>query len=381
MTYDSTLNLIVNILYNDRMFQWILLGVSFALSVCLIPLITLFCKKFSLYDSVNARKIHSGSIPRLGGIGIVLPFVAVSIIYALLEKDVSMARVLPLVISGAIIFLFGIADDLLELKAIVKLLVQLTAVTIVVTGGYRFNQIGIWKLPVWFSYVLTFGWILGITNAYNLIDGLDGLCGGLSFITLVTLGLSLIFLNDSTGILCLYLAASVLGFLIFNWPPASIFMGDCGSQFIGFMISVAPLYLTTESFEFNKFLIMLVLVCIPMMDTIAAIWRRLRDHRPIMSADRMHTHHKLMNMGLSSKEALYVMLALQILVCLCVGGAIYISGLKGTVTLIIVYLFTITLFSLLHYIHAAFCRRHNITEYFEGPGAKSSEEKTPADSE
>ena len=331
-----------------------------ALCVILIPLVIKFCQKYSLYDPVNARKIHSGDIPRLGGIGIVLSFMVGVIVYGLCFNREDFSRILPLVISGGIIFLFGIIDDLLELKAIVKLIVQLVAVSIVVISGYRFNQILNLQLPVWFSYILTFGWVLGIVNAYNLIDGMDGLCGGLSFISCVTLGLSLILTGDPAGMVCIILAASIMGFLVYNWPPAKIFMGDCGSQFLGFMIAVIPLYSSTPDFEYNKFFIMIVIVSIPMLDTIAAIWRRIRDHRPIMSADKMHLHHKLMNLGFNKYEALISLLGVQILICLAIGMSLYISRSKGTMLLFITYCFVVFMFGAIHYIHRAVLKKHGL---------------------
>ena len=343
-----------------NLIDFIILFGTLVLCIAIIPLVIHFCKKYSLYDPVNARKVHSGEIPRLGGVGVVLSFMAGVMIYSLVFKRNDFGRILPLVISGGMIFLFGIVDDLLELKAIFKLVVQLIAVGVVVASGYRFNQILNFTLPVWFSYVLTFGWVLGIVNAYNLIDGMDGLCGGLTFLTTLTLGLCLILTGDMSGMVCLILAASILGFLVFNFPPAKIFMGDCGSQFLGFMIAVVPLYTTTSDFEYNKFFIMIVIVAIPMLDTIAAIWRRLRDNRPIMSADRMHLHHKLMNLGFNKYEALISLLGVQVLICLSVGFSLYLSRSKGTILLFVSYMFIAFMFGAIHYIHRAVLKRHGV---------------------
>ena len=166
----------------------VFIAASFLLSVVLIPLVIKFCKAYSLYDSVNSRKIHSGNIPRLGGIGIFLAFMASAVSCMLITPTLSSSRSLPILIAGFMIFLFGIIDDIADVKAIFKLLIQLVATTIVVANGFRFRQIFGWTMPIPFAMVLTFGWILGIINAYNLIDGLDGLCGMLSFTTLLTIG-------------------------------------------------------------------------------------------------------------------------------------------------------------------------------------------------
>ena len=331
-------------------------AISFVISVVLVPLIIQFCKKYSLYDSVNARKIHSGNIPRLGGVGIIIAFFAGCIIYTLVMKRLPFLRILPLLVSSLLIFGFGLLDDLLDLPAKLKFAVQLTASCIVVFFGFRFKQIFGWVLPSWISYPLSIGWMLGIINAYNLIDGLDGLCGGLSFLTLLTIGIIFFSFGDRSASMCFIMAAAILGFLIYNWPPAKIFMGDNGSQFMGFMIAASPLYFSHDNFEYNKFAIMLVLVSIPMMDTIAAIWRRLRDHRPIMSPDRAHLHHKLLNLGYTRKQAMLLLLFIQFLLCVTVVLAMYLSRSKGAILLGVSYVFMIFFFSWVHFTNRAVLR-------------------------
>lgn len=324
---------------------------AFVLSLSLIPLIILFCRKYSLYDPVNARKIHSGNTPRLGGVAVVVSFLVVSLLCALIMPQIKLMGILPLLCSALIIFLFGFLDDLLDLKAVLKLFVQLVAVGIVICSGYRFTYLFAWKMPVWISVPLTFCWVLGIINAYNLIDGLDGLCGGLSIVTLATIGVLRLSSGDPIGFLCFILAASILGFLVFNWPPAKIFMGDCGSQFLGFVIAVFPLCGKGEVLEYNRVLIMLVLVSIPMIDTVAAIWRRLRDHRPIMSADRFHTHHKLLNLGLSKKAVLYLMLGIQFVICTVTLTAVLACPYHCTIILLVIYALVLAAFCVLHFVH------------------------------
>lgn len=313
------------------------------------------CKKLSLYDSVSARKIHSGNIPRLGGVAFTIAFFVSVMIYLLIDKSVVMNNIWALIISGAIIFIFGVIDDIVELKAVFKLIVQLAATTILVLNNFRIRQIFSWELPNFISYALTFFWILGIINAFNLIDGLDGLCGTLSVSALIIYGI--IFLHNKyvygTAI-CFILAAAVIGFLMFNWPPAKIFMGDGGSQFLGFMIATIPLYTTTPKLEYNKFMIQLLIVAIPMLDTIAAIWRRLRDHRPIMSPDRLHLHHKLLNIGFTKNHALYLLFGIQVFSCLIIFIAERnMSSKQASFLLAVFYLFIIAFFCVIHYINRA----------------------------
>lgn len=337
-------------------------GISFLISVLLIPLIIKFCKFYSLYDTTNSRKIHSGNIPRLGGIAIAVSFIISSSILFFVHKDLSFKNSLPLLLSGILIFIFGILDDIKDLRAIYKLIVQLVASGIVVYNGYYFRQIFGFELPVFIGRPFTFIWIIGLINAYNLIDGLDGLCGSLSLISLVTFGIILSSSYAEGSAVCFILAASILGFLVFNWPSpnAKIFMGDGGSQLLGFMIATIPLYSVQPHLEFNKFLITLVIVSFPMIDTFAAIWRRIRDHRPIMSPDRLHLHHKLLNIGYSKKHALYIVISIQVLLALTTILSIFLDKYKASILLFIAYLFMIMFFSFIHFTNRAVLKKARI---------------------
>ena len=175
------------------------------LSIISMPVIIKLCKKFSLYDYQNARKIHSGNIPRLGGIGIFFAFVISAVAFIFINKVDNFNKIVPIIIAGAIIFTVALLDDLLTLPALIKLIVQLVAVSIVVFNGFRFKQIFGWILPLPVSIVLTFGWVLGVINAYNLIDGLDGLCGSFSISSIVTLGILYTLTGNPESIICFIL--------------------------------------------------------------------------------------------------------------------------------------------------------------------------------
>ena len=359
------------------MSQSLYIAMSGIISLVSMPLIILFCKKFSLYDYQNARKIHSGNIPRLGGVGIFLAFTISSIVFIATTKTDNFNKLLPILIAGTIVFLFALLDDILTLPALAKLIVQLIAVSVVVFNGFSFKQIFGWVLPTPVSLVLTFGWILGVINAYNLIDGLDGLCGTFSITTIITLGILYSLTGNAESIICFILAASVFGFLCFNWPPAKLFMGDAGSQFLGFMISVFPLFNSTDIFEHNKLLIMLVITAFPVFDTIAAIWRRLRDKKPIMSPDRAHLHHKLLNMGYSKKSALYLLGFLQILLCTSVVISYFLGAKRGMALLIESTAFVILFFSFVHYTNRAILikqRNDEAAAYDQSPVPDPEEE-------
>jgi UDP-GlcNAc:undecaprenyl-phosphate/decaprenyl-phosphate GlcNAc-1-phosphate transferase len=328
-------------------------GVSFLVSVLLIPVVIHLCDRYKLYDPVNARKVHSGNIPRLGGIAVIAGFAAGLAVYSLLPGHHPVSPFIPVAGAGLLIFLFGIADDLLDLPARLKFLVQLTAAVIVVANGFYFTQVFRWNLPAWCGMVLSVFWIVGIVNAYNMIDGLDMLCGGLSFLTLVTFSCIVYIVSSSGGVLSLLSAAAILGFLVYNRPPARIFLGDGGSQFAGFMIAALPLYSTTAQIEYNKFLTMIVLVIIPMFDTFASIWRRVREHRPVMSPDRAHLHHKLLNLGYSKTGAVVLLFIVQLLLCAAAVTGIYLGQDKGAVLLVVVSVFIVCFFAFIHYTNRA----------------------------
>ena len=335
------------------MVQGLFIAITFIFSLISMPVIIKTCQKKGLYDYHDARKIHSGDIPRLGGVGIFIAYNVVAITFLITSYSDDLKSILPIFIAGAIIFAFAVLDDILTLPALAKLIVQLIAVTIVTVNGFRFKQIFSWILPAPISFVLTFGWILGVINAYNLIDGLDGLCGSFSITAISTLGALYLLSGNPEYVLCFMLAASILGFLCFNWPPAKLFMGDAGSQFLGFMISVFPLFSSSNAFEYNKFIIMIVITAFPVFDTIAAIWRRLRDKRPIMSPDRSHLHHKLLNMGYSRTSALYLLCFLQVLLCGSVLISYFLGAKKGMALLIESTVFVTLFFSFVHYTNRA----------------------------
>ena len=343
-------------------------AIALVLSVVLEFFTIKFCHKHSLYDKINSRKIHTGNIPRLGGIAIVLANIISYILYSLIVNKTIPFNFVLLMLAGFIIFVFGVIDDLLELKAKQKLLVQIVAAVIVILGRFHFTQIFGLNLDAniatkIISFVVTLFWIVGVVNAYNLIDGLDGLCGSITFVTVLTYGLIFSRYAQNTAAIAFILAAAILGFLFFNWPPAKTFMGDNGSQFLGFSVAVIALYneykipASMATFEFNKILVVLNLTALPIMDTIAAIWRRVRDHRPIMSPDRSHIHHKLLNIGFTKTQILLILLGIQTLVCTVVYLSTYMSRLNGMAVLLTTYAFMIVFFSFIHFANRAANRR------------------------
>lgn len=293
--------------------------IALFINLGLIPLIIKFAHHFKLYDLPDKRKIHTGLIPRLGGSGIFLSFIITIILtylilYIFNSTDLllqSKPRFYALFSGIFLIHIFGLYDDLRNVKAPLKLFFQTLAAAIVAGGGYLIHSLTIPYLGTinlgLFAYPVTIIWIVGISNAINLIDGMDGLAGGICAFAALSMGIiALIQGQILIVVLCFALFGSITGFLFYNYPPAKIFMGDSGSLFLGFSLSVFPLMGISKASAFGTLIVPITLLLIPIMDTAGAILRRIRQKRPIHSPDKEHIHHKLLDMGLSERQILSV---------------------------------------------------------------------------
>jgi len=272
--------------------------------------------------SVSARKIHTRKIPRLGGLAIYIAFLLTYAImgkfvlesnYSTLAAGVFSEQMESILIASFFIVLMGIFDDISSIKPWKKFLIQILAAIIVVFRGdfvvNRFDFIIDIKLPGYVGQIFTVLWIVTITNAINLSDGLDGLAGGISFISLATM-IAVAFLDPASSastmviMICLILAGAIFGFLPFNLPPARIFMGDSGAQFIGFMIGTLSVFGYKQA-AFTSFFVPVVILAVPLFDTIFAFGRRLSRNVPASAADANHIHHRVFHKTDSSKYSLY----------------------------------------------------------------------------
>lgn len=333
--------------------------ITFLSSAISVLFVLKISKKYKLYDTVDDRKMHSGKVSRLGGIGIFIGFALGLFLYDFLKEVPSTwqtVRILAIVLAGALIFIMGVLDDLHPWKARYKLLVQLLAALTVVSFDFTFKSISFSTLDInipfhWFRYIITFGWIVGVTNAVNLIDGIDGLAGSLSAIA--TLSFAAIFYLTGqyySAMICLILVAAIAGFLLFNlpFPKARLFMGDSGSQFLGFMLAVLPLVSNIKTPVSIGLPFAFGILLIPIFDTIAAFWRRIREKRSFFDPDKFHLHHKLIMLGFTTKHALYILISLQLIVSLLTVLAFHISGISGLLLLVAVYFLGILFFTVIH---------------------------------
>jgi UDP-GlcNAc:undecaprenyl-phosphate/decaprenyl-phosphate GlcNAc-1-phosphate transferase len=264
------------------------------------------------------RHVHTTSIPRLGGVAIFGSFIIVAALATLLPKSMGFGLDLPprtmLSIFGSalIIFLLGLYDDLRFVGPYWKFGIQALAAVILYTGGVGVHQFDLFSaghtLKTVIALPLTVLWVLLITNAFNLIDGLDGLAAGSAFFsTIVVFITSLLVPNATVTLLTIALAGVILGFLRFNFHPASIFLGDSGSMFIGFMLAALALASSEKAPTMIAVAIPVISFGFPILDVALAVSRRFLGGKPIFAGDRDHIHHKLLKRGLSQRGAVLVL--------------------------------------------------------------------------
>jgi UDP-GlcNAc:undecaprenyl-phosphate/decaprenyl-phosphate GlcNAc-1-phosphate transferase len=283
----------------------------FISSILITPIVKKLAFKIGATDRPNNRKVHEKIMPRMGGLAIYISFVI-----GLLIMNPDSRYHMAIVAGSIIIVLTGILDDIFDLKARIKFINQIAAALIVVLwGGIDVDFI---NLP--FEGKLEFGalsipitilWIVGVTNAINLIDGLDGLAAGVSSIALISIsGMAIVMGDVYVMTIGFLLLASTLGFLIFNFHPAKIFMGDTGALFLGYMIAVLSL-LGFKNVTFISFIIPVIMLGVPMTDTIFAIVRRLVKRAPLAAPDKSHLHHCLLNLGFTHRQTVLLIYAIS----------------------------------------------------------------------
>jgi UDP-GlcNAc:undecaprenyl-phosphate GlcNAc-1-phosphate transferase len=285
--------------------------VAMAVAMAGLPLLAKLATKWGIVDHPGGRKVHSAPIPRIGGLAMAVGvFVAAAIVIDLHAPD------RWFLVSAAVLVIFGGLDDRFDLDYRVKFIGQLLAVVIVViVGDVRIFALTLDDrvlLPAWLSLPLTVIFLVGITNAVNLADGLDGLAGGTTFLCLCAVALlSSVGEQNASTALCLAFAGAVLGFLRFNTYPASVFMGDAGSQLLGFTIGVLSIRATQSLGSQVSSAIPILLLAIPILDTLSVMVQRIGEGRSPFSPDKNHIHHKLLALGLGHHEAVMVIYAVQ----------------------------------------------------------------------
>jgi len=290
----------------------------------LVPVITRFARRRGLFDHISSsRKVHAARVPRLGGIAIVAGFYAP--LLALILYPTGLGSVFYADGSRAFAFLFGglaiaglgIFDDIFGCGAVEKFCVQIAVALYLWWAGFRIDQIhlvggAILPLGV-FGVVLTLVWIVGVMNALNLVDGLDGLAAGIALASAGTNYLVALFGGEPLmGLLMAAMAGSVVAFLRFNFHPATIFMGDGGSLFLGYVLAVSAIRTNQKATAAVSLLVPIVALALPITDTLLAMLRRGIRGRPMFSGDKEHIHHRLLALGLSHRQVVLVLYAVAV---------------------------------------------------------------------
>lgn len=287
--------------------------VSLFLTIALIPLLIRAAPALGLMDLPGDRKVHVSAIPRSGGLAIALGVVA-PLLFLLPLQDPWRC----LLIGGAVIVVFGVLDDRRNLDYRWKFLGQIIAVILAMTGGVLVQKLpfmGLEAAPLWVSYPLTFFFLLGVTNAVNLSDGLDGLAAGTTLLALaVVVVLGLLTDQWQPVLVSLTIIGGVLGFLRYNTHPAQVFMGDTGSQFLGFMTAALALMVTQDKYAAVSPVLPVLILGVPILDTLMVMSIRIAKGRSPFSPDRNHIHHQLIDRGLYHYEAVAVIYLLQLIV-------------------------------------------------------------------
>ena len=285
---------------------------AFIISLTLTPFVRKLAFVVGAVDNPNSRKVHEKKMPRLGGVAIFLAFAAGVVFFQPLGRSE-----IGLLLGCALIVITGIIDDIWELPAKVKLAAQIGAAGVLVAFGVRVDFItdplgGLIHLNQW-AVPLTILWVIGVTNAVNLIDGLDGLAAGTSAIAAVVMAAVAFGEGQFAAAgLAVILACSVLGFLPFNFYPAKMFMGDSGSMFLGFTLGALAVEGLTKGTTFISVFLPVIILGIPLLDTLFAVIRRYINHRPIFEPDREHLHHLFLEMGFSHRKTVLTIYGIDI---------------------------------------------------------------------
>ena len=292
--------------------------ISFVFTFATTPLVRRLAFKIGAVDiPKDKRRMHKKPTPLIGGLAIVFGFMVATLCFG------EMSRGLVATLCGAaIIVVMGVIDDCRVLDAKLKFVIQIAAALIVIFGGdikidvftnpNIFSENPYWVLPPWLSVVITVVWIVFITNAVNFIDGLDGLAAGVSAIMSVSLVFIAIRVGEySIGILGIAIMGSCFGFLPFNFNPAKIFMGDTGSTFLGFMLATLSIQGMFKSYAVISFAVPLLILGLPLFDASFAMIRRMATGKSPMVADRGHLHHRLIDMGFSQKQTVFILYAIS----------------------------------------------------------------------
>ncbi len=343
----------------------IILGFFLALFICtlLVPVLMKYSSQLKLVDMPDIRKTHSGAIPRVGGIGIAFSSITACLLLLSSHDD----ALIGFLIGVSIIVVFGALDDRFNLDFRLKFLAQIAAASTVITFGIDIQHLpffGLDAIPHIFTYPITLLFLIGVTNAFNLLDGLDGLAAGSAMLSLAAISFLATLTGDGQEIIIIAVVAigGILGFLKYNTHPAIVFMGDAGSQFLGFSVAVLSIMLMERTENAMSPAIILPLLGLPILDTTLVMSIRLRQGRSPFLPDRNHIHHKLLGLGLKHHQAVAVIYSLQSLMVLVA----YFLRFEADLTILSVYVgICLACIIVYRWLHKLACRAPNAERHTE----------------
>lgn len=332
---------------------------SFLYLLAVTPFLIYIGKKYGFVDKANRRSVHKGLIPRIGGIGIATGTVLPLIMLSFYDNDPSAmffsTAFNPIVVigGGLAISIFGLVDDIKGIPARYKFLFQIMLATMAYYLGFAMESV---QSPFgmiyfgWLSLPITILWIVGIINAFNLIDGLDGLSSGIAFF--VTITLFILALHNNVlfvALLSACLAGAVVGFLVYNFNPAKIFMGDAGSMFIGFILAVLSLKGASKGSAIVSLLIPIMAMGVPILDTTLAFVRRFLRNQPIFLADRQHIHHILLSKGFNQRKVVMILYGISMSFTLLALFSIFLKDKEVFLILLVFSIIIVVIITKLGY--------------------------------
>ena len=339
------------------------LGVALLISFSLTPLVMRLAHRVGAIDiPKDERRMHNKPIPRLGGLAIFLGCVVSILLFAELTTQLR-----GILIGATIIVSVGIVDDVRPLGAGVKLILQILSALIAVSSGVVVQTIanplpfggeylyfGIWSVPI------TVIWIVAVTNSVNLIDGLDGLADGVSTIGALTMLIITLLMGDlKIAVIIAALVGACVGFIPYNMNPAKIFMGDTGSTFLGYTLATISVLGLFKLYAMISFVVPFIILGFPIFDTCSAITRRLLKGQNPMKADRSHTHHKLIDMGMNQKQAVATLYMVSTVLGLCAVMIVSQGYLKLILSMVAMLVTAFTVARIARYPHEH--KKNNLT--------------------
>ena len=338
--------------------------ISFIFVCFATPILIKIGLKFGFVDQVNQRKIHRGAIPRIGGIGIslgtLLPIFLLCFFFHSSVLIKTQSNILLYFGGGLAISLLGLFDDIKGINAKIKLLFQIVIALAATQHGALVESLpmpwGRLELGI-FSYVITIFWIIGIINAFNLIDGMDGLSSGITLFSSLTIAmLAIVNGNLPSALVALALAGAVTGFLIYNFNPARIFMGDSGSMFIGYILAILSLRSQSKAHAVVSIMVPIIAMGLPILDTTLAFMRRIMRHQSIFAADKQHIHHFLLSLGFNQRKTVFILYSISIIFTILAMLMIFNSNIDTFLIVLVFAIIIIVIITKLGYVEMIYGR-------------------------